>query len=136
MNRIAIVYWSGTGNTEAMANQIAKGARGAGASVDLYTAADFDASKAAKYAAIAFGCPAMGSEELEDSEFAPMWNAVKGSLAGIKVALFGSYGWGGGDWMESWKADAPCGIADTCICNDVPDPEAEAACQELGRKLA
>ena len=75
--KIAIVYWSGTGNTEAMAKEIAVGARGKGASVDLFTAADFEASKAGSYDVLAFGCPAMGAEELEEDEFAPMFEAVE-----------------------------------------------------------
>ena len=136
MSRVAIVYWSGTGNTEAMANQVAKGARGAGASVDMYTASDFDASKVAGYSAIAFGCPAMGAENLEDGEFEPMWDSVKDSLKGVKVFLFGSYGWGDGEWMRNWESDAPCDVAETYICNDAPGPDEEAECQALGEKMA
>ena len=84
MSQVAVVYWSGTGHTEAMAQAVA-----AAAQADLFTAAEFDADKAANYAAIAFGCPSMGAEQLEDSEFEPMFEAVKPSLAGKKVALFG-----------------------------------------------
>ena len=140
MSKTAVVYWSGTGNTEAMARLVQKGAQSAGASAELFTAADFDAAKAANFDAIAFGCPAMGNEELEDSEFAPMFDAVKASLGGKKVALFGSYGWGGGDWMNAWEEDcAASGItlaAQSVICNDAPDDEAEAACKALGAALA
>ncbi len=140
MSKTAVVYWSGTGNTEAMARLVLKGAQSAGASAELFTAADFDAAKAANFGAIAFGCPAMGSEELEDSEFAPMFDAVKASLGGKKVALFGSYGWGGGDWMNAWEEDcAASGIrlaCDSVICSDAPDDEAEAACKALGAALA
>ena len=140
MNKVAIVFWSGTGNTEAMAKLVLKGAQSAGASAQLFGASDFDAGKAAGFDAFAFGCPAMGNEELEDSEFAPMFEAVKGSLAGKKVALFGSYGWGGGDWMSTWEEDcAASGITlatNSVICNDAPDGEAEAACKALGAALA
>ena len=140
MSKTAVVYWSGTGNTEAMAKLVLKGAQSAGATAQLFAAADFDAAKAAIFDAIAFGCPAMGNEELEDSEFAPMFDAVKGSLGGKKVALFGSYGWGGGDWMNTWEEDCAAGgitlAAPSVICNDAPDDEAEAACKALGAALA
>lgn len=140
MSKVAVVYWSGTGNTEAMARLVLKGAQSAGASAQLFTASDFDAGQVAGFDAFAFGCPAMGSEELEDSEFAPMFDAVKGSLGGKKVALFGSYGWGGGDWMNAWEEDcAANGItlaAGSVICNEAPDDEAEAACKALGAALA
>ena len=92
MSQAAVVYWSGTGHTEAMAHAVA-----AAAQADLFTAAEFDADKAAHYAAIAFGCQSMGAEQLEESEFEPMFEAVKPALAGKKIALLGSYGWGGGE---------------------------------------
>ena len=140
MSKVAVVYWSGTGNTEAMAKFVLKGAQSAGASAQLFSVSDFDASRVADFDGFAFGCPAMGSEELEDTEFAPVFDAVKGSLGGKKVALFGSYGWGGGDWMNAWEEDcAASGITLTCdsvICNDAPDDEAENACKALGAALA
>ena len=89
MSKIAVVYWSGTGNTEAMANFVAEGATGAGAEAEVISCADFSADKAANYDAIAFGCPAMGSEELEYDEFQPMWDEVKETLGDKKVVLFG-----------------------------------------------
>lgn len=89
MGKVAVVYWSGTGNTQAMAEAVAQAADGA-----LFTAAEFGPENLAEYDAIAFGCPSMGSEELEDSEFLPMFESVKGQLADKKVALFGSYGMG------------------------------------------
>ena len=101
MSKVAVVYWSGTGNTEAMADAVAKGARAAGASAELFSASDFSAAKAAGFDAFALGCPAMGSESLEDSEFEPVYDAIKGTLAGRKVALFGSDGWGDGEWMRN-----------------------------------
>ncbi len=87
--KVAVVYWSGTGNTEAMAKAVAEGARGKGASADLITASDFDESKVDSYDAIAFGCPAMGAEELEEDEFAPMFESVEPKLSGKKVAAKG-----------------------------------------------
>ena len=92
MSKIAVVYWSGTGNTEAMANEVAEGAKAAGAEVDVLTASEFGADKMDAYDAVAFGCPAMGAEELEDSEFEPMFSDCEGKLGGKKIALFGSYG--------------------------------------------
>ena len=96
MSKAAVVYWSGTGNTEAMAHAVTEGAKGAGAEAELFTASEFTPDKAAGFDAIAFGCPSMGAEVLEEEEFQPMWDACKGSLAGKKIALFGSYGWGDG----------------------------------------
>ena len=140
MSKVAVVYWSGTGNTEAMADAVAKGARAAGASAEIFSASDFSAAKAAGFDAFALGCPAMGSESLEDSEFEPLYDAIKGSLAGKKVALFGSYGWGDGEWMRNWEEDcAASGISlasESVICNDAPDDEAVEACKALGAALA
>ncbi len=140
MKNVAVVFWSGTGNTEAMAEAVAKGARAAGASASVIPVGSFDASQIAKFDAFAFGCPAMGSEALEDSEFEPVFEDVKGSLAGKSVALFGSYGWGDGEWMRSWEENcAGAGLSlacDSVICNDAPDDDAVAACQALGAALA
>ena len=140
MSKAAVVYWSGTGNTKAMAKAVLRGAQDAGASAELFSVSSFDAAKAAAYDGIAFGCPAMGSESLEDSEFEPVFQEVKAALTGKKVALFGSYGWGDGEWMRSWEEDcAAAGItlaAESVICNDAPDDEVAAACKALGAALA
>ena len=105
MSKVAVVFWSGTGNTQTMADAVAAGAQGAGAEVDVKTASEFGAADVASYDAIAFGCPAMGAEVLEESEFQPMFDDVKGELSGKKIALFGSYGWGDGEWMRNWEDD-------------------------------
>ena len=94
MSKVAVVYWSGTGNTEMMAAQVKKGAEEAGAEVTMCTAAEFGPEKIDDFDAIAFGCPSMGAEVLEESEFDPMFTACEGKLGGKKIALFGSYGWG------------------------------------------
>ena len=94
MSKVAVVYWSGTGNTEAMASAVVDGVREGGAKAELFTASEFDASMLSSFDAVAFGCPSMGSEQLEDSEFEPMFNSCEGDLGGKKIALFGSYGWG------------------------------------------
>ena len=140
MSKAAVIYWSGTGNTEAMANAVVEGAKAKGAEVSLFTADEFDASMLDALDAVAFGCPAMGAEMLEESEFEPMFNDCKGSLGGKKVALFGSYGWGEGDWMRSWEDDCSAsGIKLCCesvICNEAPDAQGLAACRLLGKLLA
>ncbi|MCD7831811.1 MAG: flavodoxin [Firmicutes bacterium] len=140
MSRVAVVYWSGTGNTEAMANAVLEGAKEAGAEAVLFTSAEFSESMVGSYDAIAFGCPAMGAEELEEDEFAPMYEACKGSLSGKKIALFGSYGWGDGEWMRSWEASATGAgallAAGSVICNDAPDDEGVTSCKALGASLA
>ena len=140
MNKTAVVYWSGTGNTEAMAGLVAERAKAAGADVVLYSVTDFSADMADEYDAIAFGCPSMGSEELEDTEFAPVFNACEPKLTGKKIGLFGSYGWGDGEWMRNWeaqcRADGAVIVSDPVICNEAPDSEAEEACRSMGEKLA
>ena len=140
MSKIAVVYWSGTGNTEAMANAVIDGIREAGAEGTLFTASEFDEAQMSDYDAIAFGCPSMGDEQLEDSEFEPMFEACRANLSGKRIALFGSYGWGGGDWMRAWEEDcAASGItlaAESVICADAPDGDALAACEALGAAIA
>ncbi len=137
--KAAIVYWSGTGNTKAMASAVAEGAKTAGAEADVFTADEFDAARANGYDAVAFGCPAMGAEELEDSEFQPMYDAVKGGLGGKAVGLFGSYGWGGGEWMRIWEEDAKASglalVGDGVACEGEPDENALASCKALGAAL-
>ena len=88
MSKIAVVYWSGTGNTETMANAVVKGAKDKGAETELFTASDFSTDMADHFDGIAFGCPSMGTEELEEGEFEPMFNAVKNSLNGKKNRAF------------------------------------------------
>ena len=140
MSKIAVVYWSGTGNTEAMADAVLEGAKAAGADAALFTADAFDASQVDAFDAIAFGCPSMGVEELEDGEFEPMFSACEAALNGKKIALFGSYGWGDGEWMRNWetrcKKIGAALAAESVICNDAPDDEAKANCKELGATLA
>ena len=139
MKKTAVIYWSGTGNTEAMANAVAEGMREAGAECAVWTPADVSADAVKELDAAALGCPAMGAEELEETEFAPMFDAVKSALAGKAVGLFGSYGWGGGEWMNTWEDDCKSLganlIFDSIICNDAPDDEALSKCEKLGKAL-
>ena len=140
MKKIAVVFWSGTGNTEAMAASVLAGAKDKGAQAALYPAAEFSAVLAASCDAIAFGCPSMGAEQLEESEFEPMFSACESKLNGKKIALFGSYGWGDGEWMRTWEEtcsrDGAVFACDSVICNEAPDDDALAACRELGASLA
>ena len=100
--KVSIVYWSGTGNTEAMANAALEGAKNAGAEVELLPVSAASADVVGSDALL-FGCPAMGAEELEESEFEPFFSSVEGSLSGKRVGLFGSYDWGDGEWMRTWQ---------------------------------
>ncbi|MCC6093709.1 MAG: flavodoxin [Eubacterium sp.] len=140
MSKVAVVYWSSTGNTEAMANAVAEGVKAAGGDPTLLTADAFSSGEVSNYDAIAFGCPAMGAEELEDSEFRPMWDDCKPALAGKKIALFGSYGWGDGEWMRSWEdesREAGANLAsESVIANEAPGDEEIENCRDLGRTLA
>lgn len=140
MAKIAVVYWSGTGNTQAMAEAVLEGAKAGGAEADLLTASEFDVSKMDSYDAVAFGCPAMGAEVLEEGEFQPMFDSVEGKLGGKKTGLFGSYGWGDGEWMRSWedmcRSDGAVFVCDSAICREAPDGNALSDCKALGATLA
>ena len=139
MSRINVVYWSQTGNTEEMAEAIGKGITQAGgeAVVSEVSAISPDALKDEKV--FALGCPAMGAEVLEEAEMEPFVEAVESFAAGKKIALFGSYGWGDGEWMRTWeetcKADGAVLACDSVLANEAPDDDAVAACQALGKAL-
>lgn len=139
MSKVAVVYWSGTGNTEAMAAFVAEGAKGKGADVVLLTSSEFDVSMMDNYDAVAFGCPSMGSEQLEESEFEPVFTSCEAKLGGKKIALFGSYGWGDGEWMRNWEetcqSDGAVLVCESVICNNAPDEEAAENCKALGAAL-
>ncbi len=140
MSKIAIVYWSGTGNTEAMANFIADGVKQGGGEADSFEASDFSGDKADGYDVLAFGCPSMGDEELEEEEFKPMFDDCVPHLKGKKIVLFGSYGWGDGEWMRNWEAScAEAGISlahESIIVNEAPEGEDADALIALGKALA
>lgn len=139
MSKIAVVYWSGTGNTEAMADAVAEGIKEKGGEVTVFTASEFSADQMDAFDAIAFGCPAMGSEELEEYEFAPMFAECEPKLSGKKIALFGSYSWADGEWMNTWEAQCIADgavLAHECVtAYDTPDAEACAKCRSLGAAL-
>ena len=134
MSKVAVVFWSATGNTETMANCVAEGANGT-----IVPCSEMNVAKLAEFDAVAFGCPAMGAEQLEESEFEPMFSDLEGSLNGKKIALFGSYGWGG-SYMQDWEArvkDAGAElVAAGVLALGAPDDEAEAKLAEAGKLLA
>ncbi|SEF88483.1 flavodoxin, short chain [Eubacterium ruminantium] len=140
MSKVAVVFWSATGNTAAMADAVAEGARGNGAEVTVLGASGFSGVNVSEYDAIAFGCPAMGAEVLEEEEFEPMFASVESFLGGKKIGIFGSYGWGDGQWMRDWKdrcvsAGASL-VNDGVMANYAPDETAIEECKDLGRALA
>ena len=137
---IAVIYWSGTGNTKMMAEAVAEGIAEAGAQAVVKSVSEITPDEAAAYDKIAFGCSAMGAEVLEESEFEPFFTMVEDNLKGKKVVLFGSYGWGDGEWMRNWESvchEAGANlICDFVIANEAPDDEAVEACKAMGAALA
>ena len=137
--KTAIVFASLTGNTEAMAEVLADELNGK-AETDIFDVSSQSFDNPDAYDAIAFGSPAMGEEVLEEDSFEPMFSTIESSLKGKKVVLFGSYGWGDGEWMRSWEArcndDGANLVCDSVICNEAPDEEALSACRALGAALA
>ena len=141
MSKVAVIYWSQTGNTQQMAQAIAEGVTGAGADCDLMEVSAVTPQQALEYDKLALGCPAMGAEVLEESEFEPFFTQLEGQLGGHTVALFGSYGWGDGQWMRDWceraKGDGAVLFSEEgLICNETPDEDAQEACRKLGASLA
>lgn len=141
MSKAAVIYWSATGNTEAMAQAIAEGAKAAGIEVDLMEVGNTSADAAAEYEVLALGCPAMGAEELEEGEFEPFFADLEGKLSGKKVALFGSYDWGDGEWMRNWfdrtkDTGAVMLQEEGLIVNNTPEADGIEACKQLGAALA
>lgn len=141
MGKISVVYWTQSGNTQMMAEAVAAGIAEAGREADVIFVSEADAAALSKEKAFALGCPAMGAEVLEEGEFEPFLEALEGSLSGKTVALFGSYGWGDGQWMRDWTermagAGASVINGEGTICRDMPDEAALEECRELGRQLA
>jgi len=134
-----VVYWSGTGNTEIMARKVAEGLESEGLSVDLKSVEEVSPADVPAYSRVAFGCPSMGVEVLEEETFEPFFSEVENELGGVKVALFGSYGWGEGEWMETWKErteDTGADLFDTLIVNEIPTEDDEEDCVRFGRDFA
>jgi flavodoxin short chain len=140
MQKSVLVYWSGAGNTQEMAEHIAVGVQAAGAEVDVFNVSDTTAKDVAGYDSILLGCPAMGAEVLEEGEFEPFFTELEPHLSGKKLALFGSYGWGDGEWMREWEkraADAGAALFEQgLILNEAPDTKGIADCEAFGRRFA
>ncbi|MDO5732804.1 MAG: flavodoxin [Eubacteriales bacterium] len=138
MAKVAVVYWSGTGNTEAMAELIVEAAQGAGAEVESFSVSD--EPDISGYDVVAFGCPAMGDEELEEGEFEPYYAGIEDELEGRKIALFGSYSWAEGEWMEKWteraKEKGAVLVAESLAVFEAPEDEGEEKCKAFGEALA
>lgn len=138
---ISVVYWSGTGNTQAMAEAVAEGIRSAGADSVVMEVSDADAAALAEEEAFALGCPSMGAEQLEESEMEPFVGMLEPLVSGRKILLFGSYGWGDGEWMRDWcermkNAGAVLVREEGVTANDAPDDEALEECRAAGKELA
>lgn len=137
--KVAVIFWSGTGNTEAMAQAVAEGAKEAGAAVSVLTVGETTPADAAAFDALALGCPAMGAEVLEEYEFEPFFAELEGLIANKSVGLFGSYGWGDGQWMRDWaertEGTGAVLVNEGVMANNEPDEDALAECKALGAAL-
>ena len=139
MKKVIVIYWSGTGNTEAMAKAVAEGAKNTATEIQLVSVDEATTSMIKQADAIALGCPSMGAEVLEESTMEPFVSEIEGFVAGKPMVLFGSYGWGNGEWMEDWVARMnQCGakvLGDGLIILNAPDENGLAECEKLGSLL-
>ena len=141
MSKVAVIYWSMTGNTQAMAEAVVQGVQEAGGEADLFSVDQITVEQAAEYSRLALGCPAMGAEVLEEAEFDPFFTALEGHLGGKRLALFGSYGWGDGQWMRDWVVRANAAGANVyqdegLILQEAPDEDGLAQCRKFGAGFA
>ncbi|WP_027626867.1 flavodoxin [Clostridium lundense] len=140
MKNLVVIYWSGTGNTEAMANALAEGAKIDGVEIKLLTVGQATIENVEGADALALGCPSMGAEQLEEGEMEPFVEMISSAVKGKNLALFGSYGWGNGEWMEQWQErmeDYGAKLVDDgLIIHETPDEEGLEKCRELGKSLA
>lgn len=141
MKQIAVIYWSSTGNTEAMAKAIAEGAGVEETEVKVFEVSEISAGDAAAYEKLALGCSAMGDEVLDEGEFEPFFTELESSLNAKKVALFGSYGWGDGAWMRDWEervknAGGQLFREEGLILCETPDEEGIVSCKAFGKAFA
>ena len=141
MSKVSIVYWSGTGNTEAMANMIAEGVKEAGKEADVLPVSIASVADLQAASAFALGCPSMGVEQLEEAEMEPFMCELESGISGKQVGLFGSYGWGNEEWMRDWEerigmAGASVVNGEGIAVNGAPGADAEGTLKDLGRTLA
>lgn len=141
MSQVKIIYWSGTGNTEAMANMIAEGVRAAGKEAAVMSVSEVSVADLKDEKVFALGCPSMGAEQLEESEMEPFMCELESEISGKQIVLFGSYGWGDQEWMRDWEKrvqDAGAVVigGEGVTVNEAPDGEAEEKCKAAGKNLA
>lgn len=141
MEELMVIYWSQTGNTEAMAEAIGKGIEEAGKKAKVISVSEISAEALKDVHTFALGCPAMGAEVLEEGEMEPFVTQLEGFANGKRIALFGSYGWGDGEWMRDWEARMKAAGAEIIhgegiIVQDEPTDEVLALCHEVGREMA
>lgn len=141
MDKIYVVYWSQSGNTQAMAEAVGKGIADAGKEADVIYAGDVSTDELKDAKCFALGCPAMGAEVLEETVMEPLVTEIEGFAAGKTILLFGSYGWGDGQWMRDWEERMMgCGATvlsgEGLMCHETPDEAALAECEALGKQLA
>lgn len=141
MDKIYIVFWSQSGNTQAMAEAIGRGVTAAGKEAEVVFVTEASVDELKKATVFALGCPAMGAEVLEEMDMEPFVCSVESFAMGKNIALFGSYGWGDGEWMRSWtdrmtQAGANVVNGEGLICHEMPDEDALSECEALGRQLA
>lgn len=141
MSKTAVIYWSGTGNTEAMATAIFEGAKEVNSETKMFTVSEISTAEASEYDTLILGCPAMGAEVLEESEFEPFFTELESKLNGKNVALFGSYGWGDGEWMRNWEertvsSGAKLVNGEGLMINEAPDDDGLEQCKLLGKTAA
>jgi len=140
MKKITVIYWSGTGNTEAMAKAVAEGAKQDNVEVSLLSVAQASIEDVINADAIALGCSSMGAEVLEETEMEPFVLSIEGVISDKPVALFGSYGWGNGEWMQDWVTRMQdCGakvLGEGLISMGMPDMQGFEECNLLGSQLS
>ncbi|MCR5101088.1 MAG: flavodoxin [Butyrivibrio sp.] len=141
MSKVLVCFWTGSGNTQKMADAIVEGAKSAGAEVEVTMFDSITPEACNNYDVVAFGCPAMGAEVLEESLVEPFMTEYEGICSGKKLGLFGSYGWGDGQWMRDWvdrmnAAGANVITGEGLMANNEPDADALSECQSFGQALA
>ena len=134
-----IVFWSGTGNTEKMANIIAEGIAKGGKQAEIVNVSEANNGIFNDEDVVVLGCSAMGDEVLEESEFEPFIESIASKIKGKKVALFGSYGWGDGQWMRDFEDRVTSYgaqlIGDGLIVQNEPEDNCPE-CIEFGMNIA
>ena len=134
-----IVYYSASGNTEKMANLIAEGIANGGKTAEVINVSNANADIFDNEEIVILGCPAMGDEVLEENEFEPFIEEISSKISGKIVALFGSYGWGDGQWMRDWQErmeSLGCTLIDDGLIIQYEPEDNSSECIELGMTIA